>query len=87
MLEGPPTLAVEILSPSYSIDEIETKTRMYLAHGVELVWVVNPYSKIVIADRPEGPPEFFHVENDLTANGVLPGLKVPVAEIVFVSLP
>jgi Uma2 family endonuclease len=80
-LTGPPALAVEILSPSNDIEEIEEKRRSYLENGVKLVWVVNPYSKIVIAYRPDVPPELFNIKNDLTANDVLGGFRVPVAKL------
>lgn len=81
MIDGPPTLAVEILSPSNTIEEVEEKTRIYRQHGVALVWIVNPYSKFVIAYRPEGMPELFHFESKLPGNGVLPGFKVAVANL------
>ena len=81
MLEGAPTLAIEILSPSNEIEEIEDKTRLYLEYGVKLVWVVNPDSKIVIAYRPDVPPELFNINNAFTANDLLPGFQVPVAKI------
>jgi len=81
MLEGPPTLAIEILSPSNTIEDVEEKTRVYRSTGVQLVWIVNPYSKFVIAYRPEGMPELYHLENDLLGNGVLPGFRTPVADL------
>jgi Uma2 family endonuclease len=79
-LVGPPALAVEILSPSNDIEEIEEKKRSYLDHGVKLVWVVNPYSKIVIAYRPDAHPELFNVDENLGAD-VLPGFSAPVAKL------
>ena len=81
LIEGPPTLAVEILSPNNTIEDVEEKTRLYRETGVKLVWIVNPYSNTVTAYRPKGPPEFFHAESELIAADVLPGFRVAVAEL------
>jgi Uma2 family endonuclease len=81
MISGPPALAVEILSPKNDIEDVEEKVRIYRKYGVKLTWVVNPYSQTVTAYRPKGPPQFFHVENELTADGVLPGFRVAVADL------
>jgi Uma2 family endonuclease len=43
--EGPPILAVEILSPSDKQEEIDEKISLYLETGVAIVWVVNPDSR------------------------------------------
>jgi Uma2 family endonuclease len=47
--EGPPVLAVEILSPSDKQEEIDEKVEveLYLETGVAVVWVVNPRFKTV----------------------------------------
>ena len=42
--EGPPVLAVEILSPSDTQEDIDEKVELYLETGVAIVWVVNPGS-------------------------------------------
>lgn len=81
LIDGPLTLAAEILSPSNTIEEVEEKVQIYRKKGIRLVWVINPFSKTVTAYRPQGTPEFFHEENELTAPDVLPGFKVPVADL------
>src|SRR5262245_24557555 len=40
--EGPPVLAVEILSPSDTQAEPDEKVALYLEVRVAVVWVVNP---------------------------------------------
>jgi len=81
MISGPPALAVEILSPKNDIEDVEEKVRIYRKYGVKLTWVVNPYSQTVTAYRPKGPPAFFHAENVLTAEGILPGFRIAVADL------
>ncbi len=43
----PPTLAVEVMSPDDSPDEVLEKVREYLDAGTEQVWVVYPRTKEV----------------------------------------
>ncbi len=44
-LQGAPLLAVEIVSPSNTAAEIETKIDAYLTHGAAEVWVLYPDSR------------------------------------------
>ena len=37
-----PDLAVEILSPNNTREEMQRKTGIYLRNGTQLVWIVNP---------------------------------------------
>lgn len=41
LVDGVPTLAVEISSPSDTFDDIENKVQTYLDAGVRMVWQVN----------------------------------------------
>ena len=53
-LEGAPTLAVEILSPStHRIDRV-TKTRLYARYDVPLLWLVDPDARMVEAFELHG---------------------------------
>jgi Uma2 family endonuclease len=79
--EGPPVLAVEILSPSDVQQEIDEKILLYLETGVALVWILNPRFKTVTVYRPDGPPVQFNETQELTAEPHLPGFRVSVAEL------
>jgi Uma2 family endonuclease len=81
MIDGVPTVCVEILSPSNTIEEIDCKIREYLRVGVPLVWVVDPQYETVTVYRPDQPPEMFNVRKSLTAEPHLPGFSVPVAKV------
>ncbi len=48
-IEGPPTLAVEILSPSTAAIDRGTKLRLYARQGVPFLWIVNPEAKAIDA--------------------------------------
>lgn len=81
LLVGPPTLAVEILSPSDRIEEIQAKLDEYLASGVPVVWVVDPHFKAVTVYRPGKGPETLHGEALLEDEAHLPGFRVAVREL------
>jgi Uma2 family endonuclease len=80
-IDGPPVLAVEILSPHDTAEDIAEKVREYQAAGVPLVWVVDPYFRTVTVHRPDARPEMFNEDQELTAEPHLPGFRTPVAEI------
>jgi Uma2 family endonuclease len=80
-IDGLPLLAIEILSPTDTIEGITEKINIYLEAGVPLVWEINPFIKVIVAYRPGMPPELFNVTQELTAEPYLPGLRIPVAEI------
>ncbi len=80
-IDGPPILAVEILSPSDTIEDITEKVEDYLAAGVALVWIVSPKFRTVEVHRPDADPELFNVQQTLTADHALPGFSTPVRAI------
>lgn len=80
-IDGPPILAVEILSPSDTIEGVTEKVEEYLAAGVAIVWVVNPRFRTIEVFRPDTDPELFNIQQTLTADPVLPGFNAPVRAI------
>lgn len=81
MLDGPPILAVEILSPYDKIIEINEKVDEYLAAGVPLVWIVDPHGQTVTVYRPGQEAEPFGLRGELSAEPELPGFRVPVIRV------
>jgi Uma2 family endonuclease len=77
--EGPPILAVEILSPSDKHEAIVEKVRLYLEHGV-VVWVVDPDFRNVLVHRPGHPEQLFSAAQELVGDPYLPGFRANVAE-------
>jgi Uma2 family endonuclease len=80
-IEGIPTLAVEILSPNDTFEEVNEKIDTYLAAGVPIVWIIDPYRRTVTVYRPDTEPELFTVRSELAAEPHLPGFRVPVARL------
>jgi Uma2 family endonuclease len=81
MFDGAPLLAVEILSPYDTQDEVLDKVDDYLAFGTPLVWVVEPRRRTVTVFRPDAEPVLFNRTQTLTAEPHLPGFSVPVADL------
>ncbi len=77
--EGPPTLAVEILSPSDRIEDVVVKVRKYLKVGT-VVWEVNPEYQTVMVHRPGQTVEVYNITQELVGDPYLPGFRVAVAE-------
>ncbi len=81
LIEGPPVLAVEILSPSDRSDDVADKIYEFLETGVKMVWRVEPTLGLVTVCRPDSEPEAFNIHGYLDGEPHLPGFRVTVADI------
>ena len=81
MIEGPPVLAVEILSPSDTQEDVDEKIDEYLANGTELVWIVDPHFQTVRVHRLGEQPILFNFQQELAGDPQLPGFRTPVTAI------
>lgn len=79
-LPGPPDLAIEVLSPSDTSARVHAKVADYLAVGTPLVWVVDPDQRQVRSYRTLLEPQVTTESGELTADDLLPGLRLPVAD-------
>jgi Uma2 family endonuclease len=57
------------------------KVRDYLAGGARAVWVLDPRRRTVTVHRPGREPESLSRNDTLDGGAVLPGFRLPVAEI------
>jgi Uma2 family endonuclease len=80
-LKGAPDLAVEILSPSNTVEGMKEKAGEYFRSGAKLVWIVHPYDRTVLVLRPDGSEEALHVTDSLFGEVVIPGFSLPVSEL------
>ncbi|MBI4310193.1 MAG: Uma2 family endonuclease [Chloroflexi bacterium] len=79
--DGPPDLAVEVVSPSDTAAEIEAKVHDYVRSGVAQVWVVYPEGKRVHVFTSDGKGMRLEAGDTLTGGDVLPGFAVTVSEL------
>jgi Uma2 family endonuclease len=83
-IEGPPTLVVEILSPSTAQTDRQTKMQLYARYAIPWYWIVDPHGRSVEVHRLAegayalsarvGPDESLSAEP-------LPDLTIPLASL------
>jgi Uma2 family endonuclease len=80
-VDGPPILAVEVLSPNDKQKDIASAIEEYLDCGVKQVWIVDPYAETVTVDRAGTEPVMHTRSQELPGDPDLPGFRCRVAEI------
>jgi Uma2 family endonuclease len=80
-IEGPPILAVEVLSASDVLADVHEKLVAYLNAGTPVVWIVDPFDSTVTVYRRGQEPVMFNRSQELPGDPDLPGFRCPVAEI------
>jgi Uma2 family endonuclease len=79
--DGPPDLAVEVVSPSETLAEIEGKLLDYLENGVQVVWIVYPTTRTITIYYSLTAVRTLTINDTLDCEKLLPGFSVPVQEI------
>jgi len=81
-LEGAPDLAVEILSPSNTVEEIHNKLVEYFDNGSRLVWVIHPKEQYVLVYRSaQSPDRLLKSTDSLDGEDIVPDFTLAVAEL------
>lgn len=80
-LETIPDLAVEVRSKSNSAPLVAAKVADYLKAGVQVVWVADPAERTIAVHRIGRDPEVFRGDDILTCDDVLPGFRLPLANV------
>ena len=76
-----PDLAVEVVSPSNRMVEILEKITLYGRAGVPLVWLVEPRARTVTVYAVGREPLILGEGDTLDGGDVIPGFRLPVADI------
>src|SRR4051794_39092696 len=76
--DGAPDLAVETISPSDTLQEVEDKVDEYLQAGALLVLVLNPRRKTITVHQRNAPPILLHESDNFDAGNVVPGFRCRV---------
>lgn len=79
--QGSPDLAVEILSPSNTVEEIHDKIVEYFENGTRLLWVIHPDEQYVLVYHAPSPDVFLKVGNRLDGEDIVPGFSLAIAEL------
>jgi Uma2 family endonuclease len=76
-----PDLAVEVVSPTNTANEVEEKVVEYIKAGVRLVWVVHPTTSRVYVHDGSSTVKVVSRAEDLDGGGVLPGFQLPLSTL------
>lgn len=76
-----PDLVVEVLGRNDNRAELERKAADYRQAGVKVVWVADPFAKTIAIHRPAVAPQVLCEVDVLTADEIIPGFQVSVAEL------
>jgi len=82
--EQPPTLAVEVLSPSDKWGKVTRRIAQFLGQGIAVVWVVDPEGRSVTVYRPKQLPQVFEGEDELTSDPEMPDFRCRVADLFYI---
>ena len=83
-IEGPPTLAVEILSPSSIRHDKIRKARLYAAAGIKEYWVLQPSPAMVEVFYLDGIGYRLHgaySDKDTLVSPTFPDLSIDLSEL------
>ncbi len=74
-----PDFALELLSPSDSLEKIQAKMQEYMASGVRLGWLIDRDNRHVEIYRVGHPVEVLKNPDQLSGEGVLPGFVLDMS--------
>ncbi len=77
-----PGLIVEVRSKNDTQSELDEKVRDYLVAGANLVWIADPEAHTITAYTSRQPTVTFTATDIVTADSVIPGFAIPVAELL-----
>jgi Uma2 family endonuclease len=78
---GIPSLIVELLSPSNSVEEVNETIDVYLAAKVPLIWIIDPDRRTASVYQPNRPAKLVNENEQLDGADVLPRFSVTLAEL------
>ena len=80
--DGPPDLAVEVLSPDDRMVDVLDKVRDYLDAGTLQVWIVAPKSNTISVYKSLGEVFVLTEKDTLVGTGPLDGFECSIAELL-----
>ncbi|MBA2339970.1 MAG: Uma2 family endonuclease [Pyrinomonadaceae bacterium] len=80
-----PDLAVEVLSPGNTVDEIDEKISLYFAAGSKLVWLVNPKRRTVKVYNSPREARVYPEDETLDGGALLPGFQCDLAKLFAIG--
>ncbi len=76
-----PDLAVEVVSPSNTVTEVQDKLTDYFNSGVRSVWIVHPKQNRIEVFDSLTASRILSLSDSLEGGAVLPGFLLPVSDV------
>ncbi len=76
-----PELVIEVVSPNDIAESLQEKVKEYLTAGVQIVWLVYPRLGWVVAYESIHKMRGFTIADDLDAEPLLSGFRLPMREL------
>ena len=81
MIPVAPDLAVEIVSPNDTAQQIEDKVQLYMEAGTRLIWVIYPGAKAVHIFSPDGEPHVAGIDDTLDGEDIMPDFRLVLRDL------
>jgi Uma2 family endonuclease len=76
-----PELAIEVISPSNSANQVNQKIGEYFKAGVRGVWVVFPEARLIYFYESPKKTTILDITDDLDGGDLIPGFRISLAEL------
>lgn len=76
-----PDFVAEVVSPSDTASDVQTKVNEWLAAGVVLVWVLYPATRTAMTFRSDGSIQLLNADDTITCEPVLPGFACRLGDL------
>jgi len=76
-----PDFAVELMSPSDTLEKTRTQMREYMENGASLGWLINRKQQQIEIYRPNQKVEILNFPQTLSGEDILPGFVLDLTEI------
>lgn len=77
-----PDFVIELASESDDLIHLKRKTDKYIANGVRLGWLIDPFGQQTFVYRPDREPETKVFADELGGEDVLPGFALRLSQLI-----
>lgn len=81
-----PDIAIEVVSPNNTSEEMMEKVNLYLENGSRMVWIVYPQTRVITVYRQNNVVSLLRENDILDGEEILPGFRLSVGEL-FANIP
>lgn len=82
-----PDLAVEVISSTDRFSKVLKKVAIYLQHGTQVVWVIDPQRRVAHVYAPDNPDGHMLGESEsLSAESLFPGWSMAIRDLLDMEI-